>query len=318
MLDPKIKDRLESIGNLPSVPIVVSEALNSIDNPKTSAASLASIIEKDQALTAKVLAVANSPFYGLARKISTIDLAIVILGLNSIRDIVLSLIIKKFLKKANPLIFDVNSFWKYSLFCGSTSRYFARKLGYRIAGEAFATGLMHDIGILILAHFLKREFLAIKRYQEKHRVSLYDAEKHVINCTHCDIGAWLAEKWNLPNQLINALNNHHTNPSLFKELKREFYTINDLEDNLEEASFDLNQVEQPLTLIVALSEYFAEQMGFKKWAQEAINPPYYYVQELLQDLKNNDLLDPTSVIDLLKEEVLEEFEKAAIFNSLAA
>jgi len=153
MLELTIQRKLESLRQLPTVPFVLSEVLNAVDNVNMSAAALASIIERDQSLAARVLAVANSPFYGFSRKISTIDLAIVVLGLNSIKEIVLSLVIKRFFTNIRRDLFDVNAFWQYSVFCGACSRLLARKLDYRIAGEAFVAGLTHDIGYIILIQY---------------------------------------------------------------------------------------------------------------------------------------------------------------------
>src|SRR6056297_2003177 len=116
MLNAKIKKKLDSLINLPTVPTVIAEVLEAANNTELSAKSLASIIEKDQALTAKTLRVANSPFYGFSRRIATIDLAIVLLGLNTIKEISLTMALKKFFAKTDKRLFDPSSFWNYSVF----------------------------------------------------------------------------------------------------------------------------------------------------------------------------------------------------------
>jgi len=211
MLSTTIRKRLDRLTELPAVPFVISELLNSLEDQNIKAKSIASLIERDQTLTARVLRVANSPFYGFVRKISTIELAVVLLGLNTIKEIVVSLILQRLFTKAKPGLLEIHLFWQYSVFCGTCSRMLARRMGYRLAGEAFVAGLMHDIGILIINEYFSKQMLEIKKLQGLKNISLTDAEKIVLdNTTHCDIGAWFAEKWNLPDQLCDAIRFHHS------------------------------------------------------------------------------------------------------------
>ena len=316
MLEPSIRRKLDSLRQLPTIPFVISEVLSAVDNVNMSAASLANLIERDQTLTARVLAVANSPFYGFTRRISTIDLAIVLMGLNAIKEIVLSLVLQRFFSVVSNDDFDVKSFWYYSVYCGASSRYLARKLRYRIAGEAFVAGLMHDIGILILIQNFSKQFLEIRRKQFLKRCSFVHAEKLVIKCTHADIGAWLAERWNLPEQLCNAIRNHH---SLYvdqiladiKNLKlNKINTDGDIEDK------KFNESEQPLTILVAASEWLATEMGFKQWAKESSPSPLYLPNSTIVEIQRHDVLKPESAFEVIKQEILEEYNKAAILNEL--
>jgi HD-like signal output (HDOD) protein len=304
MLDDKIRKKLESIRDLPTIPIVISEVLSAIDNPKMSAANLASIIERDQALTARVLRVANSPFYGFARTISTIDLAIVVMGFNTIKEIVLSLVIQRFFSKVKSKLFDINSFWHYGVFCGSTSRHLARKLGYKLAGEAFVAGLMHDIGVLIFAEYFSEAFKQIKLQVLNGDKSLIESEMELLNTTHCEVGGWIAEKWNLPPQIVQSIRNHHTNLSKFNR-----NSDNSVDINLEE-------VDQPLTSLVSMSEWFSDIFGFKSWINETKKSEFYLSDEIFPDLSTHDILDPESAIFALKQEILEEYQKANIFIEL--
>lgn len=314
MLSPKIQKKLESLTTLPTIPYVISEVLGAVDNTNISAGKIGRLIEKDQALTAKVLSVANSPFYGFSRKISTIDLAIVVIGLNSIKEIVLSLVIQKFFASAKKDVFDINSFWKYSVFSGSSSRVIARKLGYKLAGEAFVVGLMHDIGILILTQFFPSQFRDIRVLQKTNDISLTEAEKTIIDCTHCDIGAWFCKKWNLPEQLYHAILNHHTSYLEFRMMLEELENSkNPVYKNISFA-----ETEQPLTAIVALSEWFAAEMGFKTWAMEKSPSPLFLAAEIIEEIREHDVLSPESAIEVLKQEIMEEYRKAEVFNKLPA
>lgn len=314
MLDNKIQKKLESLTKLPTVPYVISEVLNAVDNSNLSAGALGKLVEKDQALTAKVLSVANSPFYGFSRRISTIDLAIVVIGLNSIKEIVLSLVIQKFFSHVRKDVFDVNDFWHYSVFSGACSRLLARKLGYRLAGEAFVAGLMHDIGILFLVQFFTKEFKEIRKLQKEKELSIIDAEYDVLGCNHCDIGAWFARKWNLPEQLVNAIQNHHTSFINVKIQEDDNDMVPGSKPGEEQLSFA--DTDQPLTAIVAMTEWFADDMDFKLWAMEDKPSDLFLANEILDDIKKHDLLNPESALEVLKQEISEEYQKASIFKKL--
>lgn len=296
MLDPKIERKLESLTQIPTIPFVISEVLQAVDDPRSGAAHLANLIERDQAMTAKVLAVANSPFYGFSRKIATIDLAVVVMGTNTIKEILLSLAIQRFFSNVRRDIFDVRSFWRYSLFCGAAARLLARRLEYRIPGEAFVAGLMHDIGVLILVQYFSQQFIQLRRLQEKYGLSMVEAEKKALRSTHSEIGAWIAEKWQLPAALCKAIERHHTPIEIAGEDPDKF------------------EIDEPLTLLVSLSEWFAGEMGFKEWSRESKPSTLFMQDEVIESLKSHDLLNPESAFEALKLEIEQEFEKSLIFG----
>ncbi|HRP01818.1 MAG TPA: HDOD domain-containing protein [Candidatus Kapabacteria bacterium] len=302
MLSPRIAKKLESIRDLPTVPIVISEVLSAIDDPKMSTLKLSQIIEKDQGLTARVLRVANSPFYGFSKRISTIDLAIVVMGYNALKEIVLSLVIKRFFSRISSNIFDIRTFWHYGLFCGSTSRLLARKLGYKIAGEAFVAGLMHDLGILVIAEYFSEDYKKIKLLTESGKQSRIEAEIAVLGSSHGDIGAWIADKWNLPTQISRSIKLHHTNYRKLAPTKNN------------QLNFD--EIEEPLTAIVSLSEWFSSLLGFKNWINEKLPIEYYLSEELFPELSEHDFLDPESAFFSLKQEMIDEYNKACIYSEL--
>ena len=309
MLDKKILKKLESLTEIPTIPTFMSQVLQALDNPQLSASQLASLIERDQALTAKVLRVANSPFYGFACKISTIDLAVVIMGVNALKEIVMSLIVQKFFSKLKLQMFDVKSFWHYSVFCGSGARLIARKLGYRLAGEAFVAGLTHDIGILIIVENFRKQFAEIRKLQRSKGLSLTQAEQEILNCTHADIGAWIGERWNLPLKLCAAISNHHT----------PFTELNSIEAKIriaEADSVDFENIDQQLTAIVSMSEWFADMLGLKKWDLNSDQEKYYLSSEVFEDLSEDEILNPDSAFELLKKEILDEYQKASIINEM--
>ncbi len=303
MFEPRIVNKLKSILNIATMPSVASQVLDAVDNPNFSAAKIAILLEQDQSLVAKLLRVANSPFYGFSRKISTVELAVVVLGTNAIKEILIGLSIKRMFRKVQSLGFNIEAFWTYSLYCASASRVIARKIGYRLAGEAFVAGLMHDIGILIIAQYFGGDYAKIRELMALKKISLVEAEKLVLNTTHCEIGAWLGKKWNLPDRLLMSILNHHTHYTKFEQT-----------DSTEEADKTLDQ---PLTTIVSVAEWFARKNDYYKWNPEKYPSSLYISDELFESEQDeDDIYDKESSIALLQNEINDEFTKAGIFAEI--
>ncbi|MDR0926886.1 MAG: HDOD domain-containing protein [Ignavibacteria bacterium] len=303
MLSSKVKRKLESMTDLPSIPTVISAVLSEIDNDRHHAKFIASLIEQDQGLTAKILRVANSPYFGLTRTISTVDLAIVILGTNEIKDIMISLLMKKIFAKVDTKIFNTKEFWKYSIFCGSASRFIARKLKYKLVSEAFVTGLMHDIGLLILMDKFRNNFAKVRRLQKSAEISLTEAEMYIFECTHSDVGAWLAEKWNFPEKIIKALEYHHT----------PFWIADEVEYADEFVlSPQFTKLKYPLAAIVSTAEWLSYEFGMKLWESEMVQPDYYVTNEFLSAMVDNEILTTDSALAVIKQSLTDEFEKTAM------
>jgi len=206
----KIKRITESIISLPTLPTVVSKMIQLVDNPKTSAASLARLIYTDQALTARILKLANSAYYGFPREISTVNMAIVVLGFNTVKEMGLSLTVLEVFKGGGiDGMFDISRFWQHSIACGSASRLIARRFRYHLTSEAFVAGLLHDIGKVILKQYMQAEFIDIIKKASEGKLSLEEAEVETVGANHSQIGAWLAEKWNLPGIIVDCIACHH-------------------------------------------------------------------------------------------------------------
>ncbi|HEY9187381.1 MAG TPA: HDOD domain-containing protein [Bacteroidota bacterium] len=204
-----LKKKIQSIIQLPALPAIAIEIINMVEDPRTSASMLGRVISKDQVLTAKVLKIANSPFYGFSRKIATIDFAIIVLGFDTLKEVVMSVSLISSLSKKLTREFNSRQFWDHSIACGVIARALARNHGYRVIGEVFIAGLLHDIGILIINQYLFNEYKEIVKLIKQEKISLEDAEMRVLGVTHGEIGSWLAEKWNFPGQLVDTIAFHH-------------------------------------------------------------------------------------------------------------
>ncbi|MFA6596772.1 MAG: HDOD domain-containing protein [Ignavibacteriaceae bacterium] len=203
------KNFLRNVQNLPSIPYMMIEVTKLLDNPRTSASELGFVISRDQGLVAKILTVANSPLYGLPRRVSTIEFAIVILGFDHIKNIVIALSMIEAFKNVDEKKWNRKTFWIHSLVTAAAAKRIADDIGYPKSGEAFTAGLLHDLGISVIQRYFKDEFISICDLSENQKMSFVEAEYEILGITHQEIGNFLAEKWNLPKILSDSMLNHH-------------------------------------------------------------------------------------------------------------
>jgi HD-like signal output (HDOD) protein len=216
----RVRRLVDKVQGLPTLPSMLHNINQMVLNPRTSAKEVAQVISSDPALTSKVLRVVNSSFYGFPNRITTITHAIVILGFNTIKSIVLSSTIFDVFRKSNVATdFDRGEFWKHSIGCGAAAKVIGRRIQYPMLEELFIAGLLHDVGKIVLDQFLPERFgeaLALARSKE---LLLFDAEAQLLGVSHADVGAWLFEKWNLSKGLVETVRCHH-NPPLAGEHQR--------------------------------------------------------------------------------------------------
>lgn len=200
---------LKKISNLPSLPTVVMELLTSIDQEDVTIDALAVKISQDQALTAKTLRLANSSFYGMERQITTIDEAIITLGFRTVRSVVTTAALIDTFAKSTPTDFEIAPFWRHAI----ATAVCARELGpyLRLNPEyAYTTGLLHDIGRLVLATQFQPNYKATLAYRIQQGCSLLTAEREVLGLDHAVVGHALTQHWKFPETMQQALATHHS------------------------------------------------------------------------------------------------------------
>ena len=201
-------DRIQEIPTLPVVALKVNKMLQDYD---TSIRALSKTIEKDQAMVTKILRLVNSAFYGFRSKIGNIPHAVAILGFNTVRNAVVSIsVMDAFSGKGASQNFDTMAFWKHSVAVAVTSRHLAEKTRLVTPDESFVAGLLHDVGKVILAQYFKELFLQVWESMHNNGQSFCEAEKELLPANHARIGAHLAKRWQLPDNLIDAIGYHHT------------------------------------------------------------------------------------------------------------
>lgn len=208
--EDKIKQLVSRIENVPTLPVVVGRILAATQDPNTSAEDINQIILTDQSLTAKILKLVNSAFYGFPRRIGTVTEAVVILGFGTIRNLAITASVFHSYGKSGTGRFDRMAFWRHSLGVGVVCRLLAKKLHMPNREDIFIAGLLHDLGKVILDQHCHSEFKQALELAESRNCSLYDAETEVFGATHAEVGRWLAERWNMPEFLIWSIGYHHT------------------------------------------------------------------------------------------------------------
>jgi putative nucleotidyltransferase with HDIG domain len=206
----RLRRSTESVLTLPTLPESVSRILGMVDDPETSARALAQAIASDQVLTARVLKLANSSYYGFQQKVGTVSLALVVLGFQSVKDLALTTsVMRTFGKASADARFDMHAFWEHALSVAVASRYLSRVLRVGTVGEAFTAGILHDIGQVVLHEYHPDAFQESLRLSRETGACLHEAEQEVLGAGHPQVGGWLCRRWNLPDNICQAVSLHH-------------------------------------------------------------------------------------------------------------
>ena len=199
-----LRRRIEQVGELPTLPHVVQKLASMIGRPNVSAEEIGALIEKDQVLSAKVLRLANSPFYGFPSRIASVAHAVVVLGLSVVKGLTLCATAFDMMKNAG-----MNDLWRHSLGVAITAHILGAKAGMKNPEEVFVGGLLHDIGKVVLYVKWPDVGQQITAARKDGSRSLMETEQELFAVTHADVGGWLATAWHLPTTLREPILHHH-------------------------------------------------------------------------------------------------------------
>jgi HD-like signal output (HDOD) protein len=211
----ELQDRIKTIANLPTLPHVASRLMQIVNSPDTSADTVATLVSQDISLSAKVLRLANSAFYGIPRSINTLNNAVVILGFKIVQTMVLSLTVFDMFAREDDdegAVFDRDDFWRHSLRCAVIARLLAHRRRRNFAldpEEAFCAGLLHDVGKVVMEQYLNADFHRALHHARDCGLTDFEAERDVLGYTHCDVASWLTGSWALPDEIEQPLVCHH-------------------------------------------------------------------------------------------------------------
>jgi putative nucleotidyltransferase with HDIG domain len=204
-----LKEHVQKITKLPTIPVIAQEILSLTDDDLVSVKKLEKIVENDPAISAKILSVANSAYFGFKVPAKTLSSAIFRIGFNNVRNIALGISIMTVLgddrhKKA----LNYQRVFNHSITVGLVSKAICKYLKLNFEEEIMIGGILHDIGFLVLNRYFSDIYQKVL-HTFKSETSLLESEKMVFDFTHVDIGNWLAEKWNLPDNVMEATLYHH-------------------------------------------------------------------------------------------------------------
>lgn len=202
-----LADVARNIRDLPALPAVVLELMRTFDDPEADIPSLARMISYDQALAARTLRAANSSFYRLESKVKSISQAIMVLGFDTVRQLVSTGAIVNALPGPNASL-EPARFWRHSMATALCARNIARRT--RLNHEyAFLAGLLHDIGRMVLATRFPQQYAEAMAWRDVHDAGQVDAEQAVLGIDHQQVGMMLAEAWHFPPLIQRAIAHHH-------------------------------------------------------------------------------------------------------------
>ncbi len=202
-LKTKVKDQILTTKDLPTLPKVLDEVTRLLENPNTSTDDIAKVISTDQVLSAKVLKMVNSPVYGFPGRIGSLGHALMLLGLNVLRGIIISTSVFDIMAKA------MQGLWEHSLGCATISGIIAKARGFDNPEEFTVAGLLHDLGKVVTAVQMPELHKNVVEAVKAKDLRWFEAEKEVMGFGHDRINAWLARHWNLPANVREAMTYHH-------------------------------------------------------------------------------------------------------------
>ncbi len=196
----------EVIGDLPAMPHIAAQVLEKLSDDDSNPKEINQLLTKDQALAARVLKVANSPFYGASRSIATLNDAVMFMGFESIRSLIMTAVLKGMYSKvglAEKLL------WEHSVGCGLAARKIAEELRYKRKEEAYLAGLMHDVGKTALFLHAPEAMRVIMENVYNDGSDFCDAERRMFAFTHAGVGGAIANKWCFATNIEKAIADHH-------------------------------------------------------------------------------------------------------------
>lgn len=208
-MPPSLVERLDAIEDLPTIPHTMQAVLSSLDSVSASAARLEGIIKEDPVLTAKVLKVANSAAYGAGTEISSLSRAIVTVGFDEVRNIVIGLSLSGlFCDDLGFEEFNAVDIWLHSIAVATCAKMIAQEINGLDPEEIFTAAMLHDIGRILFCLYFPDELRDVLATVHNDNISLNEAEEQ-YGLAHSEIGAYLAYRWQLGGFMVNVIRYHH-------------------------------------------------------------------------------------------------------------
>lgn len=275
------------IEKIPALPVTVTKILEICNNPNTSPIDLNRVISVDPVLMGRVMKLINSAYYGLSNQVTSLARAIIMLGINTVKNLALSTAVMQSLSpKADNQALNMQGFWRHSLCVGVTSKLIAktRKIDPKELEEYFIAGLLHDMGKIPLNNTLTDLYIHALAKSDRDHCSLYEAEKAIIGYDHREIGLLIGQQWKLGGRILDTIRFHHSLMEYIGPHRDIIFTVGiaNYYANVNEIGFAGNQYPEPIP------------------------------DEVLSTLKIQ-----WELLEGISEDVIREIEKAQIFLKIA-
>ncbi len=220
-LPPALQKALSKVTEVGALPEVTVQIVHVVEDPDATARDIQEVVQADPALATKLLKVVNSAFYGLPSQIASLDRAILMLGLNVVKNLALATSLTKLLK-AEPISkeFGPRDLWRHCIAVGVGARQIAELTRVAQRDEAFVAGLVHDLGLIVLQQVAGNEMSQVAETCYREPQNYCDVEQQLIGADHQVVGAALANKWKFPVLLRNAVGYHHDPSALQPEYQK--------------------------------------------------------------------------------------------------
>lgn len=269
MMNKELELAIQTAGDLPTIPVVATRVMQLIESECATAEELAKIVASDPAVAARVLKISNSSFYGCQRQVQTLSSAIVLLGFNTLKSIVIAASVKQVYK---PFGLTEKMLWEHSFGAGLAARIIASRTRLANEEEAFLAGMFHDIGKIIMNTLDRDKFQVVMQRCYNDGLPFEDAEKSIYPFSHAEVGAYVIRKWNFPETLTHVIMKHHS---------LDFSPSDD-------------DYEVKLTAVVNLADQFCKRLGIgERQPWEDLDPTTGKAAEIsnLGEARINELLE---------------------------
>ena len=215
----RLEEIISLMQHIPPFPKVALRVMELLRDPDVQAGQLAEIIQYDPSITANVIKMCNAAYFGLARKVSSLDEALVVLGNETLKDMIIAGSSARFYKGeiGTGYMLEQGELWKHSVAVAIMARLLVRHIKKVDPGSAFTAGLLHDIGKRFLSSFVADDFARIVRKVDREKCSFVTAEKDCLGISHAGLSAMILEKWQFPPEQIEAVRRHHDPDALERE-----------------------------------------------------------------------------------------------------
>lgn len=316
---------IETTQDLPSPPAIALHILSAVKDDDSSFEDLAQIVKADPALSTQILKMANSSLYGLVKKVDSLSQATAMIGVKTLKNIALSFVVVKNFEQSSIEGFDIDAFWRKSITTGVAAELLSKKIGIK-SSDVFVTGLLQDIGILIMFSSRPGESQKIIDEQRVSGDSLWQVEEQFWGFNHGQVGAQLLENWNLPESIHLPIRNHHTtdNAAEFIEIAKilhfsdkvsSIYHGTEPNKKVQEAHEYLDTVyqieqEDAVQLIDLVGEKAKEMMDLFSIDAQEMKPISVIMQESNDELRKLNLSYEQVVFEL--QQAKQNAEKLAL------